>query len=186
MADLRELWAAAVTSTHLEQSTERESAIDRIGAAAFGPALGGVLWRIRYAGEAHMAHTALTMLAGNLRRRWNVHPKSTAHVMVTRVAKQAMREWYHPQCRTCLGRAEVVSGDLHLVCPTCNGSGVHPYSDQERRDACMGPGAEGESWEQTWERRLLEAIGTVQGADTSTAAAMSWHLERRRPREDES
>lgn len=185
MADLRELWAAAVTSTHLEQSTERESAIDRIGAAAFGPALGGVLWRIRYAGETHMAHTALTMLAGNLRRRWNVHPKSTAHVMVTGVAKQAMREWYHPQCRTCLGRAEVVSGDLHLVCPTCNGSGVHPYSDQERRDACMGPGSEGESWA-IWERRLLEAIGTVQGADTSTAAAMSWHLERRRPREDES
>lgn len=182
MADLRELWAAAVTSTHLEQSTERESAIDRIGAAAFGPALGGVLWRIRYAGETHMAHTALTMLAGNLRRRWNVHPKSTAHVMVHRVAKQAMREWYHPQCRTCLGRAEVVSGDLHLVCPTCNGSGVHPYSDQERRDACMGPGAEGESWA-VWERRLHEAVQMVRSADTATAMAMRQQLERGGQRE---
>ncbi len=182
MADLRELWAAAVTSTHLEQSTERESAIDRIGAAAFGPALGGVLWRIRYAGETHMAHTALTMLAGNLRRRWNVHPKSTAHVMVPRVAKQAMREWYHPQCRTCLGRAEVVTGDLHLICPTCHGSGVHPYSDQERRDACMGPGAEGESWA-VWERRLHEAVQMVRSADTATAMAMRQQLERGGQRE---
>lgn len=182
MSNVREQWASAVTSTHLEQDTEHESAIDRIGAAAFGPTLGRFLWRIRYAGEPQHAHTALTVLAGTLRRRWNIHPKSPGHVMVTRIAKQAMREWYHTQCRACLGRAQIVVDDLQATCPTCAGSGEHAYTDAERREACMGPGAEGETWA-VWERRLHEALSMVRAADTGAAMAMRQQLERGGQRE---
>lgn len=175
--NVREQWAGAVTSTHLEQDSEHESAIDRIGAAAFGPALGRLLWRIRYAGELWHAHPALMVLAGTLRRRWNIHPKSTGHVMVTRVAKQAMREWFHVACRTCDGRGTLDAEALRVVCSTCEGSGEHLYTEPERREACMGPGAEGESWA-VWERRLHEAVQMVRSADTATAMAMRQQLER--------
>ena len=173
MSREREQWAASVTSTHLEQDNDHESAIDRIGAAAFGPGLGRVLWRIRYAGETALASVAAQLLANTLRRRWGVSKLAPEWDVVLRTARQALVEWHDPACRHCRGAGEVSDGELRIVCPVCQGEGLHTYTDHERREAIAAPGA----WD-VWDKRLHEALGAIHAADAAVAAEMRRQLER--------
>lgn len=177
--DIREQWAAATQSSHLEHDDEREVAIDRIAAAAFGPAIGRVLWRMRYAGEVQYAPAALQMVAGRFRRQWGVRPGTVEHMLVTRVTRQALKEWWSPQCRVCRGRGEIEADDLRIVCDTCSGQGIQPYGEPERRKAVMGPpGVQGASWA-LWERRVGEVLGYLLRVDDWVAHEARRQLERR-------
>lgn len=176
MSREREQWAASVTSTHLEQDSDHEAAIDRIGAAAFGPALGRVLWRIRYAGETALATVAVQLLANKMRRRWSVPRSSREWQTVLRCCRQAVTEWFDPSCRTCRGAGEVTEGELRIVCPTCEGEGLHRYSDHERKVAVLDVNSP-EPWD-VWDRRLHEACSALHSEDTAVALEMRRQLER--------
>lgn len=185
--NLRTRWASALTSTDLQHHPEAESAIDHIGAAAFGPRFGRMLWRIKYGGDLTLAFPAQRLLVRGLCRRWAIAKGDVRYVVVVRVAKQAMREWYSPTCRTCGGARETFVGELRVVCHVCDGSGQHAYSDRERRHAIMdrvGPNDTADwraivaargPWEM-WEPRLYEARSAVFGADAGTVMAMRQQL----------
>jgi len=178
MSREREQWAGAVSSTHLEQDSEHEAPIDRIGAAAFGPALGRVLWRIRYAGETALATIATQMLANKMRRRWGIPRSADEMTFVERCCQQAMTEWYDPACRTCRGAGEVTEGELRIVCPTCDGEGLHRYADPHRQATIFGNSIPDPAVWAVWDGRLREAHAALCSADTEVALEMRRQLER--------
>lgn len=128
---IREAVGAALLSTHLETQAH-ESPIDRVGALAHASKLGRLLYHWRYAGQGRYAGPVLAELARKARKRLRIGKFHEEHPTLVLACKQAMREWYAPQCGNCQGAREVVTNKLRLVCPVCSGSGLRRYSDIER------------------------------------------------------
>lgn len=131
---IREAVGAALLSTHLETQAH-ESAIDRVGALAHAGKLARLLYHWRYAGQGRYAGPVLQEMLRKARRKLRIGKFHVDHPILVRACKQAMREWYAPQCPDCQGAREIVSDSLRLICPRCAGSGLRRYSDPERLNA---------------------------------------------------
>lgn len=151
---IREAIGAALLSSHLETQAH-ESAIDRVGALAHASKLGRLLYHWRYAGQGRYAGPVLAELARKARRRLRIGKFHEEHPTLIRACKQAMREWYSPQCGNCQGAREVVTNKLRLVCPVCTGTGLRRYSDIERLNALALDRAGYEPWNGRMRELLL-------------------------------
>ena len=171
----RELIAHSLHSSHLEPSDIREVPIDRIGALARSTKLGGLLWRWKY-GKQECRGAVLSELLVKARKRTKIGKFHKDHSVLEKVCRQALLEWYRPQCRACRGAREVVLGDRKVICPRCNGVGVHTYSDRERLD---GMGISQESYDKVWAERLRDVFEIITGNDVSTGSVVFAQLERR-------
>ena len=107
-----------------------ECDVDVVGALAFASMAGSRLLRGAYGLDAGALRSlVLTLTRRAARRRGMVGP------VAKRIAIQALREYVLPRCRVCLGAREQIAGSLRVVCPLCEGSGLHRYSDRERAEA---------------------------------------------------
>lgn len=168
---IREAVGAALLSTHLETQAH-ESPIDRIGALAHAGKLGRLLYHWRYAGQGRLAGAVLQELLRKARRRLRIGKYHVEHPLLIRACKQAMREWYAPQCGSCQGAREIVSNSLRLVCPVCAGSGMRRYSDAERLDALkLDPAGY-----RTWEPRMRELLLILTERDGASAGVIRYQL----------
>lgn len=162
---MRELLASAVSSSHLE-SQEFECDCDRLGAMAFGPRLGSLLFRIREGGQPKWRREAAIVLGARLRRRVRLDP-----YLAIKIAAAALLEWERPHCRACNGAREIQAAHLKIVCPVCEGVGVHRWSDRERKKLIGGIGG-------LIDQGLIEAHVIISGAVGSLTATAREQLER--------
>lgn len=170
----RELIAHSLHSSHLESSDIREMPIDRIGALARATKLGRLLWRWKYA-KQECRGAVLSELLVKARKRTRIGKFHKEHSTLEKACRQGLLEWYSPQCRNCRGACEVMLGDKKMVCPQCNGVGVHAYGDRERVD---GMGISQEEYDKVWERRLRDIFDIITANDASTGSEIFLQLER--------
>jgi len=162
---IREAVGAALNSTHLE-TQEHESAIDRVGALAHASKLGRALYHWRYAKQDRYAGPVLAELLRKARNRLRIGKFHVEHPTLVRACKQAMREWYSPQCNNCNGAREVVTSKLRMICPACSGSGVRRYPDAERLNAL---GIDAATYAQAWQARLQAILALMVERDAQAA-----------------
>lgn len=163
---MREAVGAALVSNHLETIESRESAIDRVGALAHATKLGRLLFHWRYAGQGE-ANAVLEELLIKARRRFQIAKGHKDHDLLIRACKQAMREYYSPECRACGGAREVVEKKLRVLCWRCDGSGLERHSDGVRVQALR---LDHEAYRATWEARLTTILQILGAADAGAAA----------------
>lgn len=141
MADLREDVALAGNPTNLW--TERRVRDGDIKLAALGKAdaLGAMLWRLKYKGDAKVTRRCIVLLASQLREdhRWQrtvrgrgrtrgaaVKQEAVHADMIDRLAFRVLMEWVNDRCTTCHGRGSLGSIGSVLLCTSCDGSGRQP------------------------------------------------------------
>lgn len=132
---MREQLARASSSGDLESIDGRLGDVERIAAMAFGPRLGSLLIRYRDGGQERWRREAILLVAHRVARK--VRTNSDLSV---KIATQALNEWDMPHCKTCGGSRELMAGDVRVICQSCNGVGVHRYSDSDRQSAIGGWG----------------------------------------------
>lgn len=132
MTALAKRLAGTLSAGELRQSDHAEASVDRVAALGMASRLGACLVRIASGSSAGDTRTALLILAKRLMRDQRV-PVG----MARRMAAAAMFEWQNAQCQACGGtgfRARDANG-VRALCQPCDGSGVHRFSDTERRRA---------------------------------------------------
>lgn len=148
---MRESLAHALNSSDLEQH-EHDCAIDKIhamGVAAIDCPLG--ILTIRFIdGRQPMCYVPLIE---SLMKLASIQFKCS-HEMLSKLCEQAVKEAVFPYCRTCHGRKEAKVEDRVIQCHTCNGSGIHRYTDMERARAF---GIDGEYAQ--WDKRFQKVQG---------------------------
>ena len=102
--------------------------IDRVVALAGGNELGGLLFRIREAGQPQWTRRVVLILASRI-----VHRHRIGRQLAERTAAVALEEFVFPHCRVCGGARELVGEKLRVICHACQGSGRHRYGDGYRK-----------------------------------------------------
>jgi hypothetical protein len=134
---MREILSKSLYSAHLEWGIP-EKPIDRIASLRASTALGSALFRWKHGLDRTSRGAAYILALRLASRRLHIAPHHKDFVVLRRAVQQAMVEWHSPNCRDCNGvrvihvdRQAGLPGVDH-TCPTCQGSGVHRYSDRER------------------------------------------------------
>jgi len=163
----------ALNSSHLETIESRESDIDRVGALARASRLGALLFHWRYAKQDRFARAVLSEVVRKSRRRFQISEFHVEHPALVAACKQAMREYYAPQCSTCNGAREIIEQKLRIVCHTCRGAGVRRYSDYERANAL---GMNLAAYRAGWEKRLGEILSMLAANDAGASGVVRYQL----------
>ena len=127
MTNLRTAYGATAMAS-LEWTEERERAIDRVAAAGRAAPLGLLIWKARYQLESKAYQAAIKLLT----TRYLEHYRAESPETAGKAVEQCFSEFMGPACSGCNGAKELVSENLRVVCPTCQGSGIRRYSDTER------------------------------------------------------
>lgn len=168
MANLRKLVASALNSSDLSQSDIIESAIDRIGALAFTDKLGGVLWSLKYGGDARSWPRAVHELELRCKR---VAAERTIRRKIVRIC---LAEWIDPNCRACGGRRFIMAGQTMHTCTVCNGTGLRRHSDLWRmREMGLDRNAY-----RRWEQKFAAVHSKITDADAQAWFDLSAQLGR--------
>lgn len=150
---MRESLAHAMNSSDLEQH-EHDCAIDKIhamGVAAIDCPLG--ILTIRFIdGRQPMCYIPLieSLMKLVIIKFTRINIKRS-HDALSKLCEQAVKEAVFPYCRTCHGRKEVHLDDRIIVCSTCQGSGLHRYTDIERARA-FGIEGDYEPWGKIYQK----------------------------------
>lgn len=158
--------ATAVSDDDLGWSELSTKPVEYVAALSAATGLGSDIFRAkdydRFA--LRRAMLLLTKKAIDAGKRSKL-PLSEA--MAQAMAVSALLERLHPQCRTCHGSAVIVTAELKVVCPICEGIGVHRYTDKERARLC---GIKPDDWHK-WQSRYRLVIGIVHAHDVAVWAA---------------
>ena len=165
---------AALNSAHLEPA-EWECAIDRVGALARASKLGRLLYHWQYAGQDRFRGPVLAELTAKAGYRLRISRAHRDRRVLERACKQALVEYHGPNCPTCTGAGEVMSGPLRLSCEDCLGTGRHRYPDEERMRALH---VDHEEYRDRWDARINQIIGILRRADGATTRECRRQLER--------
>jgi Zn finger protein HypA/HybF involved in hydrogenase expression len=126
----------------LANNDTREMPVDRIGAAAYAQtsselaSLGVDLIALKYANREASRDTAAHKLALVLGWRSNRLDLNSGQLL--KVARWAIGEWLNHSCMACKGAKEApafenVEGQQPMqACPTCQGTGLRIWTDEER------------------------------------------------------
>jgi len=169
MANLREAYAATALAS-LEMDAERERAVDRVAAAGRCPTLGLNIWKARYQLEPTAYKDALNGLSTHFRDKY----KAESHVIARMLVEQAFHEFMSPQCKTCSGAKHVMTGELKVTCPTCEGYGLRRYTDFERARSMQISMQRVKSLE----HKLAWLLREMQSMDNQVNVIISAELER--------
>lgn len=123
---MRESLARAVNSSDMGMEIYTTD-VDLVAAMSAGTHLGSYLLRVRDAGQTEFSHKAMLLLAHKIIKRFRLSRK-----IAENVAAQALIEWLRPHCRCCGGTKQIIV-DKIIPCHQCGGSGVHRFTDTERR-----------------------------------------------------
>ena len=109
--------------------------IDRVVALAGGSELGGLLFRVREAGQPQWSRRVVLILAREM-----VHRFRLGRGLAEKTAALALEEFVFPHCRVCGGARELVGETLRVTCHACEGTGKQRYSNAYRKDriGCYG------------------------------------------------
>lgn len=81
-----------------------------------------------------------------------------------RLSVVALNEILHWQCRTCNAAGQVVTGSLKVICPTCEGTGTHRWSDHERAKRA---GIDVSVWSK-WEKKYIAVLDIARVHSSGT------------------
>jgi predicted RNA-binding Zn-ribbon protein involved in translation (DUF1610 family) len=112
----------------LEWTDEWERAIDKVAASGKIDPLGVLIWKAKYLLEAKAYQDAITGLTARYRHRY----KPELPGMAQKLVEQALSEFLGPVCQTCQGTASRMLEGLKVMCPTCGGTTLKRYTDEER------------------------------------------------------
>lgn len=161
---MRESLAKSVNAKNLEWD-DYEKQIDRVAAMSSGTELGSMLLRTREGGQREFAHRVMLIIASRLIKRFRLNRD-----IAEKVSTQAIIEWCQPHCRTCGGARQMMTNKI-VECHTCNSSGVHRYTDMERRQFIGSFGVR-------IEQALIEAHCIITGESGYTIRESSIRLGR--------
>lgn len=130
-----ESFAKAENSSNLKFEAGVIHDIDRVVALSGGDLLGGLLFRVRDAGQPQWSRRVVLMLARRMVRHYHL-----SRGVSERAAACALEEFVFPYCRVCGGAQEIMGANLKVVCSACGGSGRQRYTDAYRRGrvGCYG------------------------------------------------
>ena len=154
---LKESLGSAISHGYLE-NPERIAALSRAGK------LGSLMWRWRYGGQ-DLALFASNLLTRRAAKRLKIRGYQADYEKLRKLCAQVLREWYSPECQTCLGVKEVAGEHKRIVCEACNGVGIKRYGDYERSEAI---GVSLATYKAIWDKRFREvhAMSTAMDAET--------------------
>lgn len=175
MSDLREDIAVAGNPSNLwSQGRVRDGDV-KLGALGMADALGALLWRLKYRGDAGVTRRVRALMADRLRtdRRWQHALRGRAHGrrgrganqdaprlasdVIHRLVFRVLNEWLNERCTTCHGRGSVgIIGAVHM-CTGCRGSGRQPAQHAVRwRDLGVTREQYGAHWQNVIESLLTQ------------------------------
>lgn len=163
---MRKSLGRAMHATDLSPQ-EYECAVDRLGAMAFGNALGtAMLWATLSGDQLRLfslANSLASRLVGRTGRPQECLP----------IAGLAIMEMIYPHCRVCngAGNGQAENGVI-VECCKCHSSGKHCYTDAERA-AFVGM-----SWRPRLQRLLDRASAQISGAELAAIAEVRAQLEK--------
>lgn len=158
--------ASAIQASDLGWSDLRTRPVEYVASMAAATGLGSDLFRLRSHDRA-AASRAVLLLA---RKAWRAGhakklPISDAQARALSIA--AIIELSFPHCQTCRGAGESIVEKLKVICPTCSGTRLHRYSDQDRAKMC---GIPFDRWDK-FESRYLMVLSIAMTHDTAAARA---------------
>lgn len=125
------------TASSLEWACNGEACIDRVAAIGFASRyndVGEAMLRVD-ALDPEALRKVILLVIRRLNRQFNIE-RSFAE----RMAFATLHEYMRPNCIYCGGKGDVFQqGAVVQVCSYCDGSGLHRYSDRDRK-ALIGGG----------------------------------------------
>ena len=154
--------AMALSGTSLAWLDHKQMPIELIAAMSGTSSLASDLLRARLHDRTALRRAILLLanLAYKTGKRKRLH---LSHDQAKTFAAAAIMELLNPNCRTCGGATLVLENSLKLECPTCGGTGLHRYSDNDRAGHCNTDTAK---WRR-WERRYEMVICLARAADNA-------------------
>ena len=151
-----ETLARSVESSDLMAHDGKIRDVEHVASLAGATSIGTDLMRAKDY-DVQALRRCIVAVAKAVRRKLRV-----GHVPAQLLATAALLEVMAWQCRRCHGAAQqIIAGVLH-VCPECEGTGIHRWSDAQRaRAAGVDPAAWG-----TWSRRYEAVVRLVRTHDS--------------------
>jgi hypothetical protein len=143
----------------------QEKAVDRVVAIAYAARnneLGAALLRVEALDAAALRKVNLLVV-----RRLN-HKHRITRGFAGRMVLAVMQECLHPGCVYCGGKGETHrEAEIITICTICNGSGLHRFTDGDRRAMIGG----------TYNKAAYEfALGLVRDSLRNVVAAANYRL----------
>lgn len=124
------------SATTLKWDINQVRQIDHVMAVAIATKnneVGGLMLRIE-ALDVHSLRGLMLILAKDLKRR---HKLTLGFSWA--ISNSVIKELLHPGCTKCGGKGEIHrESEAVIICPHCNGTGLHRYADKERTDMIGG------------------------------------------------
>lgn len=161
-----ELLAVAITARSLSWCDHQTRPIEYVAALSGASSLGSDILRAKHLDKTALRRATLMLarkaqLAGK-RQRLHLSPQQAETFAIA-----ALIELLSPQCQACCGTSTAVANNLKVMCPTCNGSGVHRHTDTERARSC---GIEEDQWHR-WVRRYEMVLELARANDNAVSKA---------------
>lgn len=142
--------ATSLSDDDLAWSDTRTKAIDYVAAMSASSRLGSDLFRAADHDRQALRRAVLQLMA-LARRKLGRKRMSVTSAQAQTLALVAIIELLAPYCRTCGGAREIFGGEIKVTCPTCEGIGVHRYSDKDRAKASGIAMADWAKWQGRYE-----------------------------------
>ncbi len=132
------------------------------------------LWRAKYLLEAQAYRDVIEGMIEEYKKRYTAETPFIARKCV----EQALSEYLGPQCKDCGGSKELMIDQQLKLCPTCDGSGLRRYTDDQRagRMKIERRNVERRAGKMRW---IAEQLGEM---DRQVNVVMNMELERLRLR----
>lgn len=147
---------------------EFECARDRVASLGFVDPLGAAMVRLM-AGNDPAAYAPAAAL---LSKRSAKHFKC-ATSMRYKLANAVINEVVFAFCRTCRGAKTTMQAELKIQCPTCQGHGLHRFSDHERASSI---GISITAYRAGWANRLDMTRGVLDAAIGDALGKLRYQL----------
>lgn len=161
-----ESFAKAVETSDLAWSALATKPVELAAAMSGASGLGSDIFRSKGHDPAALRRAVL-VLAHKSVKAGAKSKLYLSQLQAQAMAVTALSEIIAPHCRVCNGARVMVLDDLKITCPTCDGIGVHRYSDADRARLCNIPA---DRWHQ-WQSRYAMVIGIALRHDRAPIKA---------------
>lgn len=162
--------ARALSQGQLKHDPLTTTGADVVGAMAFTPRIGALLWRLKWGGDK----AAVKPLAYLVARKIVRPGMRVDNAMLLRVVIVAIDEHINNLCKHCKGRGFVTSASSVVsICTHCNGSGQARSEDKAR---IMKLKCSENAYELKWRPLIEAAHNALASYDSHTNAKMREQL----------
>jgi len=161
VSNFREGISRTLNSGLQDGPEDTERAVDRLRALSTAPRLATLLFRLFYDNDSTVLDQAIAEL-------------SRVAQKPSKLVEMALHEAMAPNCRRCNGARELIIGERRIVCSSCEGTGLHRYTNNWRASYLRCSVSEAKRHGAAMQH-IHDVIGTY---DRLCNAAMSFKLER--------